>query len=179
MGLDIQPRAIAWATQAITSRHPHFTFVAADVRSEHYNPHGGVSAEHYRLPFDDASFDVVFAASLFTHLLPGAAANYLRECGRVLRAGGRALISLFLSERHGRGGHNAFHYHFTHAVPGQPGIAVHDPRDPEAIVSYSRDHIFAAVADAGLKVERVIPGHWPDIPEPTLNEQDLLVLSRE
>jgi SAM-dependent methyltransferase len=179
VGLDVQPRAIAWATEAMTSRYPLFTFVRADVHNQHYNRHGTVAAEEYRLPFDDASFDVVFAASLFTHLLPGAAANYLRECGRVLRVGGRALISVFLTERHGRGGPDAFHYDFTHTVPGMPGIAVHDPRDPEAIVSFSRDVIMASVANAGLKVERVIPGHWPDIAEQTLNEQDLLVLSRE
>jgi SAM-dependent methyltransferase len=179
VGLDIQPRAIGWARDAITSRHPHFTFVCADVRNRHYNPQGAVPAESYRLPFDDASFDVVFAASLFTHLLPAAAANYLRECGRVLRVGGRALISVFLTERYGHGGPNAFHYYFEHAVPGVPGIAVHDPGDPEAIVSYSRDVIVASAAEAGLELEKVIPGHWPDIPEQTLNEQDLLILSRD
>jgi SAM-dependent methyltransferase len=177
VGFDIQPNAIAFAAAAITARYPNYVFVCADVHSEHYNPAGTVSAESYRLPFDDASFDVIFAASLFTHLLPAAAANYLRECGRVLRPRGRALISCFLTERYGRRGTNAFHLNFKHPVPGMPGIAVHDPHDPEAIVSYSRDLITRLADDAGLQVEQTIPGHWADIAEQTLNEQDLLLLS--
>jgi hypothetical protein len=40
------------------------------VKSREYNPSGAVEAASYRFPFDAAAFDVVYAASLFTHLLP-------------------------------------------------------------------------------------------------------------
>lgn len=91
---------------------------------------------------------------------------------------GGALVSLFLTERWARRGPRAFPYDFRHAVAGAPGVAVHDPRDPEAVVSWALDAITALVADAGLRIRRILPGHWADVAEPTLNEQDLLLLER-
>ena len=49
-----------------------------------------------RFPFPSASFDFVFSNSLFTHLMPDIAENYLLEIGRVLRPRGRAFNTMFL-----------------------------------------------------------------------------------
>jgi SAM-dependent methyltransferase len=50
-----------------------------------------VQGDGQRLPFRDGSFDVVFSHSVIEHV--GSAESYLRECHRVLRAGGILYLS--------------------------------------------------------------------------------------
>ena len=50
-----------------------------------------VQGDGTRLPFRDGSFDVVFSHSVIEHV--GSAEGYLRECHRVLRAGGILYLS--------------------------------------------------------------------------------------
>ena len=50
-----------------------------------------VQGDGQRLPFRDGSFDVVFSHSVIEHV--GSAPDYLRECHRVLRAGGILYLS--------------------------------------------------------------------------------------
>jgi len=45
------------------------------------------------LPFDDGSFDVIYAVSVWTHLPPEKAHEWMLEMVRVLRPGGVALIT--------------------------------------------------------------------------------------
>jgi len=94
-GFDIVRRWIRWCRRNITSAHPNFRFTHANVYNSHYNRRG-VPASQYRFPYDDASFDFVFATSVFTHLDPAAARNYLHEAQRVLRPGGTLLATFFL-----------------------------------------------------------------------------------
>jgi SAM-dependent methyltransferase len=47
-----------------------------------------------RLPFRDASFDLVVCLGLLEHLPPSARSATLRECGRVLAAGGFLALTL-------------------------------------------------------------------------------------
>src|SRR5687767_15011180 len=68
---------------------PDFQFDWLDVGNTQYNTRSSRAASAVRFPDDDASFDFVFATSVFTHLLPDAAARYLAESRRVLRPGGR------------------------------------------------------------------------------------------
>ena len=71
-GVEIHPEAVAWCQRAITRRHPAFRFHRADLMSRAYNPRGRLSASAYRFPFPDKHFDVIFLASVFTHMLPDA-----------------------------------------------------------------------------------------------------------
>jgi SAM-dependent methyltransferase len=73
-----------------------FEFVLADVEAEIYRPEGGTKASEYRFPFDDGSFDFVFLASVFTHMLEDDCAHYAKEIMRVLAPGGTAAVSIFL-----------------------------------------------------------------------------------
>lgn len=94
VGLDIDELSIrACRAQPVLDE---FEFVVADVENEVYNPAGGTSGSEYRFPFEDDSFDFVFAASVYTHLLEDDCANYAREMMRVLRPGGTAAVSIFL-----------------------------------------------------------------------------------
>jgi len=45
------------------------------------------------IPADDGDVDLIYAASLFTHLYPDDARAYMREMHRVLKPGGLAMVS--------------------------------------------------------------------------------------
>ncbi|HEY2638217.1 MAG TPA: class I SAM-dependent methyltransferase, partial [Solirubrobacteraceae bacterium] len=94
-GFDVVPEAIAWCTRAYAGL-PHFAFHLAEVRNAVYRPDSGVPAAEYRFPFPDAAFDFAFATSVFTHLLPTDAERYLAELARVVRPGGRVLLTFFV-----------------------------------------------------------------------------------
>ncbi|MCU1350645.1 MAG: putative methyltransferase, partial [Acidobacteria bacterium] len=79
----------------ITPRHPNFRFHLAAVRNPEYNPRG-VPAAEYRFPLDDASFDLAFATSLYTHLELEELRRYVAETRRVLAPGGTFFATFFL-----------------------------------------------------------------------------------
>jgi len=95
-GIDVAPKGIKWCSTHITPKYPNFRFQVADVFSEGYNRKGRFRASEYRFPFGDNSFDFVFLTSVFTHMLPNDVEQYLRELQRVLKPGGRCLITWFM-----------------------------------------------------------------------------------
>lgn len=74
----------------------HFHFQHSNVYNKYYNPHGKVRAQDFQFPFDDESLDFVFLTSVFTHMLPSDLENYLSEISRVLKTGGKCLITFFI-----------------------------------------------------------------------------------
>lgn len=95
-GLDIIPEAIRWCGMKISPLYPNFRFQLADIANSHYNPDGTLRAADYSFPYSDSSFDFVFLGSVFTHLLPREMERYLYETARVLKVGGKTLITFFL-----------------------------------------------------------------------------------
>lgn len=157
-GFDVMPDAIEWCQAAYANR-PDFNFRVAEVTNGLYRPHGGVPAEQYRFPYDDASFDFVFATSVFTHLLPAAANRYLAESARVLRPGGRLLATFFVLEP-------------DTPRPGPPGdrltfphehgdYAVDSESTPEDAVAYRGTWVRDRLADHALdQLGPVRHGTW-------------------
>jgi len=58
------------------------------------NPAGAIRAEELTFPCKSGICDVIFASSLFTHLLEPDAVHYLHETRRVLSRNGVALFSI-------------------------------------------------------------------------------------
>jgi len=83
--------------------------------------------EDGRVPCPDASFDAVLSTQVLEHVEDPA--RYLRECERVLKPGGRLLLS-------------------TH------GVFYHHP-DPVDYWRWTCEGIQHVVADAGMQVERI------------------------
>jgi SAM-dependent methyltransferase len=95
VGFDIFKPAIDWCTRHLAPfAKGRFRFEHLDAYSAHYNPRGRIQSTQVRFPAADASIDVAFAASLFTHLLEPDAAHYLRESARCLKPGGVLVASL-------------------------------------------------------------------------------------
>jgi SAM-dependent methyltransferase len=173
-GFDLNAAAIDWCRKSISRRHANFWFAHADVANSHYNPRGAVAAEEFRFPCADASVDLAVATSLFTHLLPAAGARYTNEIARVLKPGGRALLSFFLLDPELRARladprvRPPFH-HFP-----EDYYAVTDPTDPELGVAYDLRVVQEAFFGAGLPIIRIDRGAWALHPQP-LSFQDFVL----
>jgi SAM-dependent methyltransferase len=96
-GFDIVGEGISWCQKRITPRFSRFRFLHADVYNGLYNPKGRFRAKDYAFPYDDASFDFVFLTSVFTHMVPTDMESYLAQVARVLKPGGRCLVTFFLT----------------------------------------------------------------------------------
>jgi SAM-dependent methyltransferase len=179
-GLDVDRQRIQDAQMRLEMRHPHFRFVWADVYNAHYNPEGSTTATSYVFPFPDAHFDVLYAASLFTHLLPDEAHNYFQQSRRVLKPGGTCLFSFFVLDHYrGIGTTISPLYEFDRLFPGHAGVAVRDLDHPDALIGYSVAELTSLAESAGLRIVRVIPGLWSQSPGVAVNEQDLVLLYRD
>ncbi len=86
-GVDVSEAAVAWCNRRIARAHPTFTFLRLDVRNERYNPSGKQVASTFRLPFDDAVFDIGYAYSVFSHMELADVERYLTELRRILKVG--------------------------------------------------------------------------------------------
>lgn len=157
-GFDILPELITWCQENITPSYPNFHFRSTPLRNDAYNPNDSLpSASEFVFPYEDDQFDFVAANSVFTHLLPDAAANYVREAGRVLRPGGIACTTWFLLDDDG--------YTTPFAGPLRPipvqqwirqepgDHAVFDLQNPEAGIAYTADAIRDMFKDAKLDVQ--------------------------
>lgn len=164
-GFDVSRSAVHWCRRELGRRDDRLHFRHVDVRSAEYNPRGAVEADAFRFPYDDATFDVVLAASVFTHLLTAAAARYVTETARVLRTGGLAVATFFLLDRESAAAiaSGRAHYRFAHRL----GAArVESERHPEAAVAYPEELLRAHLSASGLEVvEPIRRGAWTGRPD--------------
>lgn len=180
-GFDIVRRKIDYLQNTFQAAHPNFRFTHADVHNTHYNPNGKLAAGTYRFPYPDQSFDVVFAASVFTHMAPENTAHYFREASRVLKPGGRCLFSFFLLDYYRVGAPRAHGFHlpdfnFDHPVGTDGGCATAFPHDLERMTAYRADAIERMAAAAGLRMGMApLPGYWSGEPN-WIGAQDLVLL---
>jgi SAM-dependent methyltransferase len=93
-GFDVFVPYVEWCARFFGELYPQrFSFHHLDVRTERYNPGGSLSCATAQFPAADRDVDVVFAASVFTHLYPDDSRSYLREMRRVLKPSGTAVLS--------------------------------------------------------------------------------------
>ncbi|OQY59507.1 MAG: hypothetical protein B6245_06300 [Desulfobacteraceae bacterium 4572_88] len=101
-GFDRNPGMIRWCQENIEPNAPNFHFHCFDIRSIYVlqDGHKGVAdAASFHFPFSDQVFDAALLSSVFTHMPLEESANYLRELHRVLRPGGKVLLSVFFTEQ--------------------------------------------------------------------------------
>jgi SAM-dependent methyltransferase len=160
-GLDIIPEAIRWCDAKIASSFPNFHFQLADVMSKEYNPKGAFEASEYVFPFSDESFDFVFLGSVFTHMLPGGVERYLSEIARVLKVGGKSLITYFLLTPKTRDSIERGESTLPFTYDGRGFKAVSETL-PEMAVAYDEFYVRGLYEQNSLTiVEPVRYGTWP------------------
>lgn len=171
-GFDVAAAGIAWCQEHYRDTPAPFRFKHADLRNAVYNPAGVGSAAEYRFPYDQGSFDLVIATSVFTHLLAEAADRYLAEIGRVLAPGGRMLATWFLlsgGQRHAPP--PPFHLHEC----VRPAL-IADPATPESAVAYDEQWLRARLRAGGLELRAIHPGSWAG--RAGTSRQDIVVAYR-
>lgn len=159
-GMDIVEKSINWCQKTYKSLHPNFKFHYADIYNKEYNPDGKQLASKYRFPFADASFDFVFLTSVVTHMLPQDTQHYLEETSRVLKPGGRCLITWFLLNDESRSmiDRHASQIAFVHELPG---CWVKNPAVPELAVAYPESAVRSWYQQCMLTIaEPVKYGSW-------------------
>jgi SAM-dependent methyltransferase len=182
-GFDRNSARIDWCNERIAPLHPGFRFQVIEAFNSPRQK-GTVSADEVTFPYPDSEFDLVFLFSVFTHMLPEGVERYLAEIARVLKPGGRTVITWFLlneeslralEEQHDQRRNpasNAQESRFSHDL----GVyRVADRARPEAVVAYHEQFVREAYSRSGLEVEEPIRyGSWIGR-EGTLLNQDLVV----
>src|SRR6266480_5683811 len=140
--------------------------------NQHYNPTGRYKASEYTFPFADESFDFAVLCSLFTHMLAEDVEHYLCEVARVLKTGGRCLISFFLL--------NESSLTLMRANKSTINLNINlgscwaaDASDPEAVTGYEEDFVRAVYDRYNLEIKAIHYGAWCGR-EKFLSYQDLI-----
>jgi SAM-dependent methyltransferase len=176
-GFDVVPQGIDWCRQRITPKYPHFNFQLADLYNKFYNPSGSQPAATYQFPYSEETFDLVFLASVFTHLVPTDVENYLKEVRRVLKTGGRCLISFFLFNPKTlrllndprRIGKLKFEYDYGH-------YRLADPNEAESAIAYEESFIRTLYLKNNLNIIKTEYGTWRSHRKnPVAKGQDIIV----
>lgn len=177
VGFDVDGEAIAWCVEHYAA-HPRFAFTELDVANARYRAQPGERASELMFPYPDASFDVVFACALLTHLVTAEAARYLREIARVLDPGGHAVLTLLLLDHSSRAAVTRGDAPFPLRLDAAAGpMTLLDPDLPETLVAYDRDWLLRQCSDAGLALTASSDGAWRGSPAPTFD--DLLIVERK
>jgi ubiquinone/menaquinone biosynthesis C-methylase UbiE len=86
-GIDVWAEGIRWCQQEITPRFANFEFQYLDARNPKFNPDAARPLHEARLPYPDASFDVVLMCAIL-QLTTDDVRHLVAEAARLLVAGG-------------------------------------------------------------------------------------------
>ncbi len=177
-GFDIVAKGIDWCKKEISPKYPNFRFQLADVFNKNYRPQGQYKASGYRFPYENESFDLVFLVSVFTHMLPPDMNNYFSEIARVLKPGGRCLITFFLLNEESlklieaKSGSMDFTYEVEE-------YRIVNQNTPESAVAYNEAFIRGLYKEYGLNVvEPLGYGAWCGRQD-FLHYQDIIIARKK
>ncbi len=158
-GFDVVRTGIHWCRNRISQRHSRFRFHRVDVRNGFYNPFGRINPTEFCFPFRPAQFDLIFATSVFTHMLHAETAHYIEQSRRVLVAGGRLLFTAFVLTDRSRGlcdqGKSNLSFADTHG-----DNRVEFGHSPHLGVAYDESQIEQLLSSNGFRLIAMHPGSW-------------------
>ncbi len=174
-GVDIVRSGVDWCRKKISVHYPYFRFHYVDVYSKFYNPRGKILPSEFRFPFKEAEFDFVVLCSVFTHMTQPDMEHYFDEISRVMKKGGRCLISyLLLNEESLALGTQKWTWRL---VPQGDGSMVLDESNPEDLIAHPQDLVLDQFRRVGLRIMNVFPGSWCGRSH-YLSFQDLILAER-
>jgi SAM-dependent methyltransferase len=170
-GLDLDTESIEWARRHISASFPNFGFTYIDLYSGAYNDDGSIRAEELTFPYDDASFDLAYGFSLFTHILPAAFERYCSELKRVLKPDkGRLLGTFFFLTDENRRVLEAAVARDPNVGKGQAKLildsdvgeySVGVSAAPEGMVVYKESYVRSVLHRNGFLIaEPIVYGQW-------------------
>ena len=177
-GFDILSEGIGWATRNITPKFPNFHFQHVDIYNKSYNPNGNFEAREFSFPYKNDYFDFVLLTSVFTHMLPKDLENYISEISRVMKTGGRCLITFFLLNSESRNLIEAksSHLDFQYELEG---CRIVDESEPERAIAYDEKRIRMLYKKHRLTiVEPIHYGLWSGKKD-HLSFQDIMIAEKK
>ena len=151
VGFDISRRAVEACRKRFAASRPDFAFVWLDARNGDYNAGGAIPETEARFPCDDASIDLAFAASVFSHLRMETIGRYLIEAARVLKPGGRFLFTAYALTPARREAVERHETRLALLAWGETSMVM-DPRSPERAIGHDAEALTAAIEAAGLRL---------------------------
>jgi len=176
-GFDIVKKGIQWCQKHITSKFNNFIFLHSDIYNKYYNRKGKIPAQDFRFPFDNEFFDFVFLTSVFTHMLPSDIRHYTEEISRVLKPGGKCLVTFFILNDESKAlvssGHSALNFQYK-----LDGCLTVDQTFPEDAVAYDEEFVKELFEKHGLVINQPIHyGSWCGR-QNFLTYQDLIIAEK-
>ena len=144
-GVDVQPTLVEWAQTNLTDRHTRFSLV--DQRNERYNPDGEAT---FAIPAEDGTVDVLYAYSVFSHMLEADVAGYSATIARILAPGGRAVMTAFVEDG------------VSPCEENPVGYGPFDWKGRLHCVRFERGHFERVLWQAGLAVDEFAYGRETD-----------------
>ena len=176
-GFDIVKKGVDWCTKNISRRYPDFRFTHISLRNDLYSSTGD-TAQKFRFPYPDASFDFVFLTSVFTHMLPAEVEQYMNEITRVLKPHGRCLATFFILNEYSVTGMQQnpdFNFPFNKGY-----YRLMDDSVQSANVAYDEGYIQKTLAsENNLRIVSSHYGYWSGRPkEQSTDYQDIVVFEK-
>jgi SAM-dependent methyltransferase len=175
-GFDVATPAIDWCQRAITPFFPQCHFQHVNVKNGLYNPQGTIDPHAFVFPYPDASFDLVFLTSVFTHMLEEETRHYVQEISRVLRPGGRMLATFFLENAESKKGvmeqRSALKFQYPCG-----SCTTTNPHTPEDAILYPESLAMSLCEEQGLRCRAPLYGNWSGRTD-ALSFQDILIADR-
>jgi ubiquinone/menaquinone biosynthesis C-methylase UbiE len=174
-GIDIVPKGITWCKKNITPAYPYFHFQHVDIYNKAYNKKGKYKSSEYRFPYPDESFDFVFLTSVFTHMLPADLENYVSEISRVMKKGGKCLITYFLINQESLAGIKDKKSKFSFAYQFNEHCRLDNEKTPESAIAYREEYIRELYKRNGFSITSpILYGGWSGRKD-FLSFQDIIV----
>jgi SAM-dependent methyltransferase len=185
VGVDIIPKLVKFCHDEISPHHINASFFVSAEGNDLYDKFKSDQGPDIPVIDDlselgEGSFDVITAFSVFTHLKYADAASNLAKLTRLLKPGGKLLLSCFLINSSSRqllaaGNSSA---PFGKDVQQDKQIYFADCREPLTCVGFQERELLMMGHDCGLQPFATYYGHWCGRP-PRHSYQDIMVFENQ
>lgn len=173
-GFDVDPRAVAWCQRSY-SGFSNFLFAYAPVGYINVKGRGSIRGEDLVFPYLDATFDLTFSMSVYTHLNRATVDHYLAETSRVLRPGGKCINTFFVLDDFALEAMHSGHADRRY-VRQADGVYVADLDNPNFGIGFTPDVINTFHESHGLTIVPPIRfGDWSGRKVESFVYQDVVV----
>jgi hypothetical protein len=121
-----------------------------------------MSAADFTFPYPSGAFDLVIAASVFTHMMPEGIENYSAEIARVLKSGGMTFLTVLLFDEAAADAvrDRTTVFDFRHRIGP---CWTFDAEHPEEGIACDDGWLLQVLERQGLRVETLLRGNWREV----------------
>ncbi len=158
-GFDVVKLGVDWCKKNISSQFPQFNFRYIPLMNDLYRSDGADPAT-FRFPYDDNSFDSCVVNSVFTHMVPEEVSHYMSELSRVLKKGGKGIVTFFIyDDNYNPDTIKSYDFQFRYDYEH---YRLMDKKVKSANVAYKENYLKNELLQKnGLKEIKRINGFWP------------------